>query len=277
MPVSAVKSAPFPLAQQAVNALLDELRLTPKPALVDQRGSGAHHDLDFALMQRSAYSLGPCFQAISDTTCQIGAVNQELREALGEIGREGETRMLDATSGINTHRGAIWNLGLLLAAAELDHRSAQTITGIAAKIARIPDRFAPISTSHGTIACQRYHTGGARAQAMQGFPHVHAALAELHHKRAQGTCESHARLDALLRIMSTLDDTCVLHRAGLPGLQAMQSGSTAVLKAGGSRALTGRRELKQLEQRLLYLNASPGGAADLLAAALFVERVLRMK
>jgi len=264
MPVAAIKSAPSSLAHCAVEALLDELHLTPKPALVDQRGSGAH----------PAYSLLPCFQAISDTTRQIGAVNQALREALGQIGREGEAQMLDATGGINTHRGAIWNLGLLLAAVELDHRSVQTITGIAAKIARIPDRYVPLSSSHGTIACQRYHTGGARAQAMQGFPHVHAALTELHHKRAQGICESQARLDALLRIMTTLDDTCILHRAGLPGLQAMQRGAAAVLNAGGSSILTGRRELKQLEQRLLHLNASPGGAADLLAATLFVESVV---
>jgi len=226
-------------------------------------------------MQRSAYSLMPCFQAISDTTRQIGAVNQELREALGEIGREGEARMLEVTGGINTHRGAIWNLGLLLAAAELDNRSVDTLTDSAAQIARIPDRFAPITASHGSIACQRYHTGGARAQATHGFPHVHIALAELHYKRAQGICQTHARLDTLLRIMSTLDDTCILHRAGLPGLQAMQRGAEAVLNAGGSSTLTGRRELKQVEQRLLHLNASPGGAADLLATALFVESILR--
>jgi len=274
MPVAAIKPASFPCAQAAVNALLDELHLTPKPALVDQRGSGAHLDLNFALMQRSAYSLMPCFQAISETTRQLGAINQELREALGEIGREGEARMLRATSGINTHRGAIWNLGLLLAAAELDNRSAETLTAMAAQIARIPDRFAPVSASHGVIACQTYRAGGARAQAAQGFPHVHAALAELCHKRAQGICEPHARLDALLRIMTTLDDTCILHRAGLPGLQAMQNGAAKVLNAGGSSTLAGRHALKQLEQRLLRLNASPGGAADLLAAALFVERIL---
>jgi len=269
MPVAALKPAPSSLAHCAVEALLDELHLTPKPALVDQRGSGAHLDLNFALMQRSAYSLLPCFQTISDTTRQIGAVNQALREALGEIGREGEAHMLAVTGGINTHRGAIWNLGLLLAASELDNHNAETITHIAAKIARIPDRFAPASTSHGTVACQRYHTGGARAQAMQGFPHVHAALTELHHKRTQGIYETHAQLDALLRIMTTLDDTCVLHRAGLPGLQTMQNGAAAVLNAGGSSTLAGRRELKHLEQHLLHLNASPGGAADLLALNLF--------
>jgi len=275
MPVLLPVTSISPLAHDALRALLDELQLTPKPALVDQRGSGAHRDLNFALMQRSAYSLESCFQTISDTARQIGTVNQELRETLGEIGREGEARMLDATGGINTHRGAIWNLGLLLAAAELDNRSAGTLTGIAAQIARIPDRFAPVTTSHGVIACERYRAGGARAQAMQGFPHVHAALTELRHQRAQGICKTHARLDALLRIMTTLDDTCVLHRAGLPGLRTMQSGAMAVLSAGGSSTLAGRRQLKKLEQRLLNLNASPGGAADLLAAALFVESVLR--
>jgi len=311
--------APSPLPHAAVAALLAELRLTPKPALVDRRGSGAHQDLDFALMQRSAHSLLPCFQAISTAARRIGRVDQELREALGEIGRQGEARMLVVTGGINTHRGAIWNLGLLLAAAELersgmvaapcDHspplaalcgrraglaplklareqqrgkprstlqdlRAVAALTTLAARIARIPDRFAPATRSHGVIACQRYHAGGARAQAMHGFPHVQVALRELHNKRAQGVCTTHARLDALLRIMTTLDDTCLLHRAGRPGLEAAHTGALAVLDAGGSSTLAGRRELRHLEQRLMHLNASPGGAADVLVAALFVEQLL---
>ena len=98
-------------------------------------------------------------------------------------------------------------------------------------------------------------------------------LPQLHASRLQHHGEQNARLDALLAIMTQLADTCVLYRAGTDGLQAMQRGAQAVLDAGGSASLAGRRRLNELDQQLLALNASPGGAADLLAACLFIDRI----
>ncbi|RZI66828.1 MAG: triphosphoribosyl-dephospho-CoA synthase MdcB, partial [Pseudomonas sp.] len=98
-------------------------------------------------------------------------------------------------------------------------------------------------------------------------------LPQLLRSRAAGHGEQNARLDALLAIMTTLSDTCVLYRAGEAGLHAMQHGAQQVLDAGGSATLSGRRALNQLDQQLLSLNASPGGAADLLAACLFIDRL----
>ena len=100
-------------------------------------------------------------------------------------------------------------------------------------------------------------------------------LPQLHKSRANGHGEQNARLDALLAIMTELADTCVLYRAGEQGLHAMQSGAQAVLDAGGSASLTGRRRLHELDQQLIALNASPGGAADLLAATLLLDRIER--
>ncbi|MNV95175.1 triphosphoribosyl-dephospho-CoA synthase [compost metagenome] len=101
---------------------------------------------------------------------------------------------------------------------------------------------------------------------------VGQGLPQLARSRAAGAGEQNARLDALLAIMTTLADTCVLWRAGLDGLSAMQQGARAVLDAGGSASLAGRRALRALDARLLQLNASPGGAADLLAACLFLDK-----
>ncbi|HDY6037457.1 TPA: triphosphoribosyl-dephospho-CoA synthase, partial [Pseudomonas aeruginosa] len=114
----------------------------------------------------------------------------------------------------------------------------------------------------------------AREEARLGFPRaVRHGLPQLWRSREGGAGEQNARLDALLAIMSILDDTCVLHRAGRVGLAAMQDGARAVLAAGGSASLAGRRRLCELDRRLLALNASPGGAADLLAACLFLDRL----
>jgi len=276
-------SAPA-IAALAVDALIAEARLTPKPALVDERGSGAHRDLDLDTMLRSASALQPTFLAIARAASGV-APSQALRERLARIGREGEAAMLRATGGSNAHRGAIWIVGLLVAGASIVsntapelHSQAQSdvarVCKLAAQIACFPDRFAAPADSHGERVRQRFNVGGARQEAQDGFPHViGVGLPALHAARAKGIGENAARVDTLLAIMASLDDTCLLHRAGLDGLRAGQRGARAVLAAGGMSTAAGRVAFDALESALLTLNASPGGAADLLAATLFIDKL----
>ncbi|AHZ70954.1 MULTISPECIES: triphosphoribosyl-dephospho-CoA synthase [Pseudomonas] len=264
------------LADLAVDALIDEADLSPKPALVDRRGNGAHTDLHLGLMHASALSLWPAFKEMAQAAIESGEVGVPLREAVGRIGREGEQAMLATTAGVNTHRGAIWALGLLVTACALEPESsaAGPIALRAARLALIDDRYAPRPLSHGAQVAQRYGARGAREEAQLGFPSVlQRALPQLKRSRALGHGEQNARLDALLAIMTNLADTCVLYRAGEHGLQTMQLGAQAVLDAGGSASLAGRRRLHELDEQLIALNASPGGAADLLAACLFIDRI----
>lgn len=263
------------LADMAVDALIDEADLSPKPGLVDRRGSGAHSDLHLGLMHASAMALRPTFKEMADAAQAFGDIGLALREALGRIGRNGEVAMLRTTNGVNTHRGAIWAIGLLVAAAALQPKNCSTdaLTLRAARLALLDDRNAPRPFSHGAQVAQRYGARGAREEAQLGFPAIMLhGLPQLQRSRAANSGEQNARLDALLAIMATLSDTCVLWRAGLPGLNAMQAGAKAVLDNGGSASLDGRRQLRLLEEHLLRLNASPGGAADLLAACLFIDR-----
>lgn len=274
-----VQPLSFPdfLADLAVEALIDEADLSPKPGLVDRRGSGAHTDLHLGLMHASALSLWPTFGAMAEAAQVTAQVCPFLREALGRIGREGEEEMLRVTGGVNTHRGAIWALGLLCAAAALDPSTLgpQAVADRAAALARLSDAFAPPGNdSHGAQVRRLYGVRGAREEAQLGFPAVvQLALPQLQRSRAEGAGEQNARLDALLAIMTTLNDTCVLYRAGIDGLHCMQQGARAVLEAGGSGSLAGRRALRQLEHDMLRLRASPGGAADLLAATLMLDRL----
>jgi len=264
------------LADLAVDALIDEADLSPKPALVDRRGNGAHTDLHLGLMHASALSLWPAFKEMAEVAIEFGDVGLPLREALGRIGREGEQAMLATTNGVNTHRGAIWALGLLVAAAALESTNTKSsaVTLRAARLALLEDRYAPRPLSHGAQVAQRYGARGAREEAQLGFPSVlQRALPQLQRSRASGHGEQNARLDALLAIMTQLADTCVLYRAGEEGLHTMQLGAQAVLDAGGSASLGGRRRLHELDEQLIALNASPGGAADLLAACLFIDRI----
>ncbi|AVD83484.1 triphosphoribosyl-dephospho-CoA synthase [Pseudomonas sp. SWI6] len=270
---SSAITLPEHLADLAVAALIDEADLSPKPGLVDRRSSGAHNDMTLSLMHASAMALWPCLRQMAEAAQDHGYIDQPLRGALGRIGREGEAAMLSVTAGVNTHRGAIWALGLLVAACALDPGAgAQVVAARAGRIALLDDPAAIAPDSHGNQVRRRYGASGAREQAQQGFPAViEHGLPQLLRSRAAGASETHARLDALLAIMAALSDTCVLWRAGPQGLATVQQGARAVLDAGGSATLGGRRQLRQLEMQLLQLNASPGGAADLLAACLFLD------
>lgn len=263
------------LAETATQALIDEARLSPKPGLVDSRSSGAHQDLSLHLMVRSARSLTSTFYALALHSWQRPA-DIALRQEVGRLGRAGEAQMLAETGGVNTHRGAIWAMGLLVSAAAMHPESLLPlhIAQRAAKIAMLPDAFSPKKFSKGSHAVQRYQVPGAREEAQSGFPHIiNGALPQLHQSRACGASESEAQVDALLAVMTTLADTCVLSRGGLPALEAMHQGARAVLDAGGIGTLAGKQLLHCLEQRMLADNTSPGGAADLLAATLFLDRV----
>lgn len=265
------------LAQMVVTALIDEVTLTPKPGLVDFRGRGAHHDLNWMLMCHSAWALHPGFCAMAEAGA--GSVGtQRLREQIGQIGRQAEATMMQATGGINTHRGAIWALGLLVTAAA-ENSTATTAAAVAMRageIARHDDRFAPVFTGNkGEAACHQYGVGGARGQAQAGFPHViDIALPCLRESRLRGDDENTARLNALLSVVAELDDTCVLSRGGSVALASIQSGAASVLAAGGATTRHGKRALRCLEEDMLARNVSPGGAADLLAATLFLDRLM---
>src|SRR5712675_1510963 len=253
------------LAGLAREALIAEAELTPKPGLVDRRGAGTHNDLSLAIMRRSALAIEPylCEMAL----ISIGShPSQRMREQLAAIGRDAERAMLEATGGSNSHKGAIWILGLLVSASalHLDHEpKASEIASLAKEIASFEDRAAPRLVSHGDLVAKRYGAAGARGEALGGFPHVvDIGLPVLRSKRASGATEHVARLDTLLSIMSRLDDTCLLYRGGKTALIAAKEGALAVERAGGSGNPIGRRQLFCLDRRLLEMGVSPGGSGE---------------
>jgi triphosphoribosyl-dephospho-CoA synthase len=292
------------LGKLATAALLSEAELTPKPALVDRRGSGAHSDLTLESMLKSARVLEPFFVKMASIAGSASSATptQELREALANCGRQAETAMLSATGGSNSHRGAIWCLGLLVAGASMYERQCcetqeltskpcvfsevadntliessnesriQQIGFLAAQIAAFTDRNAPALETHGLVMRRLHGAGGARFEAQSGFPHVvHTGVPFLRSQRLANIPETACRLNTLLAIMSSLDDTCLLYRGGLSALESARAGAREVLSLGGTHTPSGMARLFQLDKKLLELGASPGGSADLLAATLFLD------
>jgi triphosphoribosyl-dephospho-CoA synthase len=262
------------IAAAAVCAMHTEAALTPKPGLVDRRGNPSHPDMDLALLAVSAESLrDPLRQCVEAARAiPLGA---QLRVRIGVIGRTGEQRMLAATGNVNTHRGALWTLGLLAAGAAVAE-SIPSATHFAAELARIPDPELPprahLALSHGQQARLRFGVSGAVGEAQAGFPHVISlGLPALRAARERGESADDAALNALMAIMATLDDTCVLHRGGPDALRLVQRGAAEVLRSGGCATTSGRDRLQRLCRDAGRRQLSAGGSADLLAATLLLD------
>ncbi len=267
------------LGRAAVRALYEELALAPKPGLVSPLDSGSHSDMTVQTFLRSLFALRSYFRDIA----AAGAEGADF-PALNALGRHAETRMLAATGGINTHKGAVFMLGLLCAAAgrlraegraPIGDRLARTISaksGTAIAAAAPAAGAAP--ASHGERVARRYGAGGARAEALAGFPAVfEVALPALRAALADTGCLRRARLQALFSSMAVLGDTNVLHRGGPAGLDYVQSGAHAFLAAGGVYRSGWEARALALHRGCVERRLSPGGSADVLAAACFVHAV----
>jgi triphosphoribosyl-dephospho-CoA synthase len=260
------------LSELAWQSLIAEAELTPKPGLVDGRGSGSHSDLSLEMMRRSANAIAPYFTRMALASAEA-QMDTSLRAAVAGIGREAEAAMLRATSGSNAHKGAIWVLGLLVCAASLSQGSdPEFVAEAAGYLARLPDRARPQVVSHGDVVLERYGVSGARGEAYGNFPHVvKVGLPALRAARTSGRTERDSRLAALLTIMSRLDDTCVLYRGGHEAQKIVHKGAARVIKVGGPGSPKGDTALIALGQELVSMRISPGGSADLLAATLFLD------
>ena len=242
------------LGEMAENALLAEVHFTPKPGLVDEANNGAHRDMDVPLFERSAHALRPCFEEFVRLGIQ-GASPAALQQA----GVRAEQAMFAATGGVNTHKGAIYSGALLLHAAGrlLSGEEEGDLYELAAQTAAaIP---APTGT-HG--AAVRAQCGGIRTEAVSGYPTAQAVLRQL---RQSGP------LDALLLSMSRLDDSTLWHRGGSEGAQLVRSRAADILAAPASER---EARTRRLDAELIERNLSPGGSADLLAMAFFLEKAL---
>lgn len=250
-----------------------EVETYPKPGLVSHVDNGAHSDMDAGLLCRSADTLAPFFSDLAAAGADGAGMNR-----LRAIGVAAERAMLAATCGVNTHRGAIFGLGLLCAAA--GYRNA---VGIRKSLGRlVSGRWGedilsgPVSLrSHGAAVSRRYGAGGARAEAAHGFSSVYdIALLALHAARQLAPHDEQAvRIQTCMRLIAHVNDTNLLHRGGLDGLRFAQHSASTFLAAGGVGHPAWRERAVDIHHAFVARNLSPGGSADLLAMALFVDRI----
>jgi triphosphoribosyl-dephospho-CoA synthase len=265
------------VGRAATLALHDELVLAPKPGLVTPFDTGSHDDMDAHTFMRSLFALRGYFVRIA----ALGGQGAGL-PALQRCGLEAEARMLAATGGVNTHRGAIFLLGLLCAAAGAawhagdDWRQPRVLRTTLAR--RWGDALQALAerppTLPGGIAARRFGLRGAAAEAAAGFPVLfEVALPALHAATARGLDPQRARVDTLFSIMAVLDDSNLAHRGGLEGLRYAQQCARTFLADGGAARPEGLDAARTIARAFVRRRLSPGGAADTLAAACWLQRL----
>ena len=287
------------LGRAAVAALHDELALAPKPGLVSIADRGSHHDMDARTFLRSLFALRHSYPRFA----LLGAQGADFAALAGE-GRAAEARMLAATGGVNTHRGAVFTLGLLCASAGALRAAGRPLRPDAVRhmlVARwgaalaardgldppdgtaaadpnaahaSPQQSAPPSPSNGRRAARAHGLRGANAEAAAGMPVLFdTALPALRQTLAAGRPPQAAQLQACFATLAVLDDTNLAHRGGLAGLRWAQAQAQAWLDAGGADAPEAIERAWSIHRAFVRRRLSPGGAADVLAAACWLQRV----
>jgi triphosphoribosyl-dephospho-CoA synthase len=264
------------IGRAAVVALYDELALAPKPGLVSFVDSGSHNDMDARTFMRSLFA----WRLYFPRQAALGGAGS-LFDGLEREGIQAEARMLAATGGINTHRGAVFCLGLLCASAgalvaqgtRVDapslRRQLTTQWGQALR-----ERAQRSSNAHGAVAARRFDLRCARSEAALGFPVLfETTLPALLAAQQRGANPQEARLQALFETLAVLDDTNLAHRGGLAGLRHAQQAARQFLAAGGACRPDALMHARAVHADFVARRLSPGGTADMLAAACWAQRV----
>ena len=261
----------------AHRALIDEANVTPKPGLVDRENSGAHRDIDLNLFHASADALRPWF-------AECARIGLELRDAAPEQvfarlrarGIEAERAMFAATGGVNTHKGALFSLGLLCCAVAMEGEDAtvQAILDRAAALAQpalgdLTGLHPGDARTGGEVQYLNSGRTGVRGEAAAGFPHARdCGLPALKKALQDGATFNEACLQALLALMAEVEDSNILRRRGLEALRSVQSRARALLMQGFDMD-----DLRRINDDFVRENLSPGGSADLLAIAIFLYEI----
>lgn len=271
-----LEAAAYAASRAAYGALVDEVRTTPKAGLVDLNNSGANSDMTVETFMKGARALAPFYYSMAHAASTFPHGSPELTDTLVMIGREAESAMLEATGGINTHKGAIFCVGLLCAAvgSVMAQGEAATVTTVINEATRLANnRALPTDATNGSAVRSRFAEGkpmGADAEAREGFPHVLTAYRCIMGFRLMGLSDNDAYALALLRIMATLRDTNAYKRGGEEGAEFVRSRAAEILEIPLPKRIDA---VIEFDKELIDRNVNCGGAADLLAAAIFLDRL----
>ncbi len=256
-----VTTVPYLVSDLAERSLRMELDTTPKPGLVDRQDSGAHKDMDYGLMSKSISALRPYLTRLAvESAGGLDPVR------IKEIGIEAEKAMLKATGGVNTHKGALFCIGLSVAAASCQACTTGTVEAYSFKetVSHAAEGIPAAEGTHGAEARKSFKVGGALENARRAYPELFSDWLPYCRSHEGDPYRCHK---TLLRIMSTLDDTNILHRRGAEGLARAKSEAARLLDDFSESGLS------SLNRDFIREGISPGGSADMLSLTIFIDSI----
>ncbi|MGI6703317.1 MAG: triphosphoribosyl-dephospho-CoA synthase CitG [Clostridia bacterium] len=275
------------VGEVALKSILYEVAATPKPGLVDRCNSGAHNDMDFFTFMASSAALSGVFAQCAEEGLRYSSNDYKgLLERLRPLGIIAEERMLKATSGVNTHKGLIFSLGIISAAAGSVYRDTRRplITGREIS-GRVKDMTMGLSERELKGLNKRKHltTGeklyirhgikGIRGQVESGFESViNTPMKVLREMLGESSLPlNDALIHVLLYLMLVVEDSNVIGRHGLEALDYVRECAQKALAAGGMTTTAGKEYIFQMDRDFIKRGISPGGAADLLAVTIMMH------
>lgn len=255
-------TVPYLVADLAERALRLELDTTPKPGLVDRQDNGAHKDMDYALMSKSISALRPYL-----TRLAVESAKDIDPAKIKEIGIEAEKAMLKATGGVNTHKGALFCIGLSVAAASCLACSTGAVEVYSFKelVSHAASEIPSARGTHGAEAKRSFKAVGALENARAAYPELFTDWLPYYRSLEGDPFRCHK---TLLHIMTTLDDTNILHRRGAEGLAHAEAEAARLLEDFSESGLS------SLNKDFIRENISPGGSADMLSLTIFIESII---
>lgn len=255
-------TVPYLVADLAERALRLELDTTPKPGLVDRQDNGAHKDMDYALMSKSISALRPYL-----TRLAVESAKDIDPAKIKEIGIEAEKAMLKATGGVNTHKGALFCIGLSVAAASCLACSTGAVEAYSFKelVSRAASEIPSARGTHGAEAKRSFKAVGALENARAAYPELFTDWLPYYLSLEGDPFRCHK---TLLHIMTTLDDTNILHRRGAEGLAHAEAEAARLLEDFSESGLS------SLNKDFIRENISPGGSADMLSLTIFINSII---
>ena len=260
------------LAKMAVRALYFEVKAYPKPGLVSFTDAGAHHDMNGETFYRSLFTLRHYFYQIT----KKGLVNDSFEE-LKQVAIDAEQRMLGKTQGVNTHRGAIFALGLVcvsvirLAQEKMQFTPEDVRRQILKDWPRHLVNHLGSPESHGALVRQRYKVVDAKQMAIHGYDLIFQLLPDFISLFIETHSLDTVCLFAYSELLLHMDDTNIIYRKGKLALDYAKNRVAELLTIRCVH--TRQKKALELHQLFSETGISPGGVADLISVLLFLGQL----
>ncbi|WP_300391298.1 triphosphoribosyl-dephospho-CoA synthase CitG [Fusobacterium sp.] len=269
------------IADLSLESMIYEVSSFPGFGLVTPLTQGAHKDMNLLTFLKSSFILKDGFKKMAEIMFSDLPLDIAFKR-LREIGKETEKKMFQATDGVNTHKGMIFLLGIVVGATSrtlYQNKDFINIQTLVSQMTRdILKDFENIDTkktlTHGEKLFLSHKFTGIRGEVKNGLDIIFSGALPVFNSALKESADiNKASVHTLIYLMSKVMDSTIVYRHNLEVLEDVKKEMKAIFESGGVFNYS-LDFLFELENRYIQKNISPGGSADLLAVTIFFHKIL---